>query len=97
MNKVDTTWRINPTLDQSLSVSTTSATAANKFSAQTYAIRVCASVALHYAVTDAGSAATATNAYLPANWVEEMAVNPGQKISAIASASGTLNISELTH
>ena len=76
------------------------------FGAQTYWIRVCA-VATYPAVTgdgvrivvgDGTPAAGATSTLLPLNWVEVIAVTPGQRIAAISNnaTTGSLSITELT-
>ena len=79
----------------------------NAFGAQTYWIRVVANSACHIHVFETGGTATATTAdpFLPANWVETIKVQPGQKISAIKAATnglvtataGTLSVTELTN
>ena len=81
-------------------------TASTAFGAQTYWIRVCA-VATYPAVTgdgvrivvgDGTPTATATSTLLPLNWVETIAVTPGQKIAALSNnaTTGSLNITELS-
>lgn len=79
-----------------------SAVNSNAFGAQTYQVRLSATSACYYLITE-GSEGTTVNvttsngSYLPANVIEYVTVTPGQKLSAIeASAAGTLNITELT-
>lgn len=79
----------------------------NAFGPQTYWVRLCANSACHFHVYEAAGTATATTAdpFLPANWVETIKVQPGQKISAIKAATnglitataGTLSVTELTN
>ncbi len=79
----------------------------NPFGGQTYWVRLASNSACHFHVYDVGGTATATTAdpFLPANWVETIKVQPGQKISAIKAASnglvtataGTLSVTELTN
>jgi hypothetical protein len=76
----------------------------NAFGAQTYQIRLVANSACHVAIGDGAQTATTANTLLPANWVETVAVTPGQRISAIKAATsglvtstaGTLWVTELT-
>ncbi len=79
----------------------------NAFGAQTRYVRLVANSACHFHVYEVGGTATATVAdpFLPANWVETIRVQPGQKISAIKAATngsivtataGTLSVTELT-
>lgn len=83
---------------QALAIGAASATLANPFGAQTYQVRLSATSACYYLITETAAivAATAANAsYLPANWVEYVTVTPGQKLTAIeASAAGTLSVTE---
>ncbi len=79
----------------------------NAFGPGTYQIRLVSNSACHYLVSEAANviAATVSNAsFLPANWVEYVIVQPGQKLSAIQAATnglvtataGTLNVTELS-
>jgi hypothetical protein len=89
---------------QSLAVTTTSATLANPFGAQTYAVRLSVSLnagvtGLHYKVTETvgPAAAVLTDPALPVTWVENILVSPGQKITAITDAgTATLIVTELS-
>lgn len=79
----------------------------NAFGAQTYWVRLAANSACHFHVFETGGTATATTGdpFLPANWVETIKVQPGQKISAIkavtnglvTATAGTLSVTELTN
>lgn len=81
----------------------TAAACTNAFGGQTRQIRVVSNSACHILVSGAPTAAT-TDPFLPANWVEYLTVNPGEKISAVRAAtdglvtatSGSLWVTELT-
>lgn len=65
------------------------------FGAATDLVRLCASSLCFYLVGANPTATTSNGSRLPADTVEYVRVNPGQKISVIRSASdGTLNIVE---
>lgn len=94
-----------PGVTQSVAYTGTSATVTNPFGPQTYQIRISSTSACYYKVVEAtGGAATATDVFLPNNWVEYLAVTPGQKISAIQAptnglvtgTAGTLNVAEMS-
>jgi hypothetical protein len=85
----------------------TAATITNAFGVETYTIRLSANSACHYLISEAAGvvAATVSNgSFLPANWVEFVIVQPGQKLSVIQAATnglvtataGTLNVTELS-
>jgi hypothetical protein len=85
----------------------TAAAIANAFGAETYQLRLSANSACHYLVSEAANvvAATVSNAsFLPANVIEYIVVQPGQKLSVIQAAtnglvtatSGTLNVTEMS-
>lgn len=59
------------------------------FAGQTRTIRIVANSACHYAIGVA-PVAVVTDALLPANWIEYVTVNPGEKISAIKAATAGL-------
>lgn len=88
---------------QQVAYTGTAAVTTNAFGSQTKQIRVVANSACHILVSGAPTAAT-TDPFLPANWVEYISVNPGEKISAVRAAtdglvtatSGTLSVTELT-
>lgn len=95
---------LRPSTTQTLAFTGTSATATNAFGAQTYIIRVASNAGCHFRIVEAaGGAATASDVYLPAGWVDYILVTPGQKISAIQSptnglvtaTAGTLNVVEM--
>lgn len=83
---------------------TGTAAASSAFGAQTRQLRIVANSACHVLVTQAGTAATTSDPMLPANWIDYITCNPGEKISAIRAASdglvtatsGTLVVTELT-
>ena len=92
-------------ITQSVAYTGTSATCTNPFGTETYQIRVASTSACYYKVVEAaGGAAAATDVFLPNNWVEYVAVTPGQKISAIqaptnglvTATAGTLSITEMS-
>lgn len=74
----------------------------NAFGSQTYQVRLCATVACDYVVTEGTegttvAATTSNGAFLPPNVIEYVTVTPGQKITVIESAAtGNLNIVELS-
>lgn len=68
---------------------TGTAAASTAFASQTRQIRIVANSACHYSVGGA-PVAVVTDAFLPANWVEYITVNPGEKISAIQAATAGL-------
>lgn len=85
----------------------TATTITNAFGPQTYQIRLAATSACQYLISEAANvvAATAANgSLLPANWVEFVTVSPGQKISVIQSptnglitgTAGTLLVTEVS-
>lgn len=95
---------LRPSTSQDVAYTGTSATVASGFGAGTYCVRLAATSACRYRVVEAaGGTATATDTFLPANWVDYIIVSPGQKIAAIQSATnglitataGTLNITEM--
>lgn len=77
---------------------------ANGFGPETYQLRLVANAACCYRIGDGAQTATATDVFLPANIVDYVIVNPGQRISAIKAASnglvtataGTLWITEMS-
>lgn len=77
-----------------------STTLPNQFGPETYQVRLAATAACYYLITERANpvAASAVNAsYLPANVIEFVAVTPGQKLTVIeASATGSLSVTELT-
>ena len=74
---------------QEVAYTGTSAACTTAFGAQTYRVRVVANSACHIVFAGTPTAAT-TDAFLPANWVEEIVVTPGQKIAAVRAATGGL-------
>lgn len=88
---------------QAVAYTGTAAASTNAFGGQTRQIRVVANSACHILVGASPTAAT-TDPFLPANWIEYLTVNPGEKISAVrggtdglvTATSGTLWVTELT-
>ena len=83
---------------QTVAYTGTAATITNAFGTETYVIRLSATTACHFLVSEAANvvAATATDSLLPTNWVDYIVVTPGQKISVIQdSAAGTLSVTEM--
>ena len=82
-----------------ISVATTSTAAASAaFGSETYQIRVAASAAcfLKVSLGNETPTAAATDAFLPAGWIEYVKVTPGQKISAFSATIQTISVVELT-
>jgi uncharacterized Zn-binding protein involved in type VI secretion len=87
---------------QTVAYTGTAAASTNAFGTTTRRVRVVANSACH--ILFAGTpVATANDPFLPANWVAEYTVNPGEKVSAIQAATnglvtataGTLWVTEL--
>jgi hypothetical protein len=74
------------------------------FGTQTYWIRVAApgvvaaGSGVRIVVGDGTPTASATSVFLPLNWIEVIAVTPGQKIAALSNdtTGGNLSITELS-
>lgn len=87
---------------QAVAYTGTAAASTDAVGAQTRRVRIVANSACHYTFA-AAPTATTSDPFLPANWVEERTVTPGQKISAVragtdglvTATSGTLWITEL--
>ena len=75
---------------------TATAAASTAFSDGIHHIRISATTACHYKL--AGTpVATTSDTYLPANVIEIIRVNPGQKISFIRNASdGSASVSQMS-
>ena len=79
-----------------VAVATTSTSVASSaFGAQTYGIRIAATAACFVKVDQAPTAA-ATDALLPANWVDVLIVSPGQKIAVFSPTIQTISVVELS-
>lgn len=82
---------------------TGTAAASTAFGGQTRMVRIAANSACHYLIGVTPTAAV-TDTFLPANTIEYVTVNPGEKISAVRAASeglvtatsGSLWVTELT-
>lgn len=64
----------------------------NAFQSQTRMVRLSATSACHYLIGDGvqTAASNSTSVFLPANIIENVTVNPGQRISAIKTATNGL-------
>lgn len=62
----------------------------NAFGTQTRQIRVVANSACHILISQAGTAATTGDPFLPASWIDYYNVNPGEKLSVIQAATNGL-------
>jgi uncharacterized Zn-binding protein involved in type VI secretion len=88
---------------QAVAYTGTAAASTNAFGSQTRQIRIVANSACHYVINGA-PVAVVTDPFLPANTIEYVTVNPGEKISAIQAATaglvtataGSLWVTELT-
>jgi hypothetical protein len=70
--------------------------ASTAFGAQTYQIRVAATIGCRIKVGDGTPTAAATDAYLPANQAEYLSCTPGQKIAVIQETTGgKLSVTEI--
>jgi len=79
---------------QSVAYTGTAGTITNAIGSETYVVRVLATTVAFVSFT--GTATTA-DVYMPAGVAEYFVVTPGQKVSAIQSASGgTLYVTEMT-
>jgi tRNA A37 threonylcarbamoyladenosine synthetase subunit TsaC/SUA5/YrdC len=85
---------------QALAVGAASAALPNAFGSDTFQVRLSATAACFYLITESASPVAATDAnaaYLPSGIVEYVTVTPGQKLTAIqATASGTLTVTEVS-
>ncbi len=59
----------------------------NAFGGQTYWVRLSANSACHYKIGDGAQTAATTDPFLPANVIETVKVQPGQRIAAIKAAA----------
>lgn len=85
-----------PVRSQTVAVGASSAAVTNAFGTGIFVLRIASTAALHYAV-GASPTATSSDAYLPANTVEYIAVRPGQKIAVIQdSSSGNATVTEMS-
>lgn len=88
-------WKQISTQAQITVSGTTAPSAA--FSAQTYAIRIASSTACYYLVGDGTPVATTASVWFPANWIEYILVNPGQKVAFLQqTAGGVASVTELS-
>jgi FtsP/CotA-like multicopper oxidase with cupredoxin domain len=84
---------------QNVAIGAASTQLANPFSSETYQVRLAATAACYYLITERAHAVavtTSSGSYLPANVVEFVAVTPGQTLTVIeATTAGTLSVTEL--
>jgi hypothetical protein len=99
------TWRLAAA--QALTVASVGGAASSStvFGTETYAIAcsfpgsVSSTGGMRIAVIDGTTTVNSTTGtFLPANWIQEFKVTPGQRVSAISNDAGTpsLSITELT-
>ena len=77
---------------------------ANPFGSETFQVRLVADSACCFRIGDGPQTATVADVFLPANTVDYVTVNPGQRMSAIAAATnglvtstpGTLWVTEMS-
>jgi hypothetical protein len=85
---------------QALAVGAASEALPNAFGSETFQVRLSATAACFYLITEGTAPVPATNAnaaYLPANVIEYVTVTPGQKLSAIdAGTAGSLTVTEIS-
>jgi hypothetical protein len=80
---------------QSVAFSTTAGTIANPISSQCYKIRVVVSSAANILIGNNPTATAANGTLLPANQPEYFICSPGESVSAIGAAAGTLDVTEI--
>ncbi len=81
-----------------------SAAITNTFGPETYQLRLVADSGCCYRIGDGAQTATVVDPFLPANTIDYVIVNPGQRISAIKAATnglvtataGTLWVTEMS-
>jgi len=75
-----------------------SSQATSAFGAQTYAVRVATGAQpAYFTIGDGTPTAANTDSLIPAGWVEDFVVTPGQKGAVLqAGTAGTLTVTELT-
>jgi hypothetical protein len=74
---------------------TSSSVASSAFGSETWYIRIASPAVCFYKVDYAPTAA-ATDAMLPANWVEYVKVSPSQKLSVFSATVQTVSVVELS-
>jgi hypothetical protein len=77
-------------ITQTIAYTASSSAIINAFGTQTYQITIVANSACHYRIGDGAQTATTADPFLPANWIEDRVVTPGQRISAIQAATNGL-------
>jgi len=106
MSTFDNVWRLGAAQAITVASAGGAAVSTSIFGIQTHAIAISfpgstsSTGGVQVKVIDVGGAAVSstTDFLLPANWVEKIIVNPGQKLSAISNDAGTPSVSvvELT-
>jgi hypothetical protein len=84
-------------VSSALAVSSTASATTAAFGAQTYQVRVSATVAAFVNVGDGATpAVTTSSAFLPANSFDYFTVSPGQRASALGQgAAGSVTVTEM--
>lgn len=97
MGRLSQISALRASTSQDITTGSSSAVLSNAFGPATQCVRLAATAAVRYRVTEvAGGTAVATDTLLPANLVDYIVVTPGQKIAAIQdSAAGKLNVTEM--
>lgn len=66
------------------------------FGSQTRSVRIATSTQPGYFVINSNPTAAATDNLIPAGWVEDVTVNPGEKIAVLqAGTAGSVSVTEL--
>ena len=103
------TWRLGASQALTVASAAGAAVSTSVFGAETYCIMcsfpgsTSSTGGVRVAVVDPGGSPTAVSStsgtFLPANWLQNFKVTPGQKLSAISNDAGTpsLSITELTY
>jgi hypothetical protein len=78
-----------PSTTQIVAYTATAAATTNAVGSQTYAARLAANTACHFAIGKSPTATTA-DAFLPANWQEDITIQPGEKVSFVKAATNGL-------
>ncbi len=80
-----------------VTVATTSTSAASSaFGAQTYQIRVASPAACYIKIDSNTPTATASDAYLPANVIDYIKVQAGQKIAVFSATTQVVSVVEVS-
>jgi len=94
MSSDQTIWRQGT--HQSVAYTDTAGAITNAVAAGTYAVRIVATSACYYVIGKTPTATT-SDVYLPADTVEIVRINPGEKVSFVqVSAGGNGHVTELS-